>query len=51
MEIVHATPEDFLNNNQDMHNILSMNILDEEDDLDFDFDYDPNQMYYELLAS
>jgi hypothetical protein len=51
MEIVHATPEDFLNHDHDLHNILTMNIREEEDELDFDLDYDPNQMYYELLAS
>lgn len=40
-----------MNHDHDLHNLISMNIREEEDELDFDLDYDPNQMYYELLAS
>lgn len=35
-------------NVDDMDNIISINIPDAGEELDFDFDYDPNDMYYEL---
>lgn len=48
MENVHVNSEDFLNQDP---NLLINSIREEEEELDFDLDYDPNQMYYELLAS
>lgn len=43
------TSENFLENDTDLNNIISINSSEDiEDMLDFDLDYDVNEMYFAL---